>query len=293
MNTRRAVLEGFIDYAGLFPPAGLDMAATVRNYAAYQRRPDGWALGRLVVPVSRLAEFERELAALPDVDRLGTRWPVTALLGADVERELRVVAEFNERFVHGGPQVVSLEARAGAAGPAAGLRAAVPARLELFLELPLDDRLPTLVAEVGGADARAKIRTGGVNPGDIPSAEAVRRFLDLAASARVPFKATAGLHHPIRASMPLTYESGSPRATMFGYLNLVLAAAARWSGADDQTTRTLLTLEDPSTLTLDDDAVTWDGIRLTREMIAQARRGFVLAMGSCSFTEPLDEVARL
>lgn len=77
----RALLTGLIDYAGLFPPAGLSMAQVVANYASYQRRPDHWALGRLVVPVARLAEFEAALEALPEADRLGTRWPITAQIG--------------------------------------------------------------------------------------------------------------------------------------------------------------------------------------------------------------------
>lgn len=293
MSTRRAVLEGFIDYAGLFPPAGLGMGETVRNYAAYQRRPDSWALARLVVPVSRLAEFEQALDALPEVDRLGTRWPITALLGADPESELGTVTAFNERHVHGGPRVGSLEARIVSEGQVTTLRRAVPPQLELFVELPLGGDMPALVAAAKQEGARAKIRTGGVNPGDIPGPHAVLAFLERAADTRIPFKATAGLHHPVRGSMPLTYASGSARAIMFGYLNLVLAASALWQGLDGQTALALLTSEDPKTLRLGEDDVTWAGIRVSREAILEARREFVLAIGSCSFTEPLEEMAGL
>jgi hypothetical protein len=293
MNTRRAVLEGLIDYAGLFPPAGLAMSETVRNYAAYQRRPDRWALARLVVPVSRLGEFEQELHVLPEVDRLGTRWPITALLGAAPEPELGVVDAFNERHVHGGPRVVSLEARVASEAQVASLRRVVPSHLELFVELPLGGGMPTLVEAAKREGARAKIRTGGVNAGDIPEPEAVLAFLERARDIRIPFKATAGLHHPVRGSAPLTYAPGSARATMFGYLNLVLAATALWQGLDGRTALALLTSEDPKTLRLGEDEVTWASMRVSREAILEARREFVLAIGSCSFTEPLDEMAGL
>jgi hypothetical protein len=293
MNTHRAVLEGLIDYAGLFPPAGLTMGQTVRNYAAYQRRPDGWALGRLVVPVSRLGEFEQELLALPEVDRLGTRWPLTGLLGADWERELDVLDAFNERHVHGGPRVLSLEVRVASEAQVTALRRAVPSHLELFVELPLGGELPALVAAARREGARAKIRTGGVHPADIPEPQAVLAFLERAADIRLPFKATAGLHHPVRGSAPLTYAPGSARATMFGYLNLVLAAAAVWQGLDGRTALALLISEDAKTLRLGEDEVRWAAIRLSREAIVEARREFVLAIGSCSFTEPLEEVAGL
>jgi hypothetical protein len=291
MSTRRAVLEGLIDYAGLFPPAGLGMSDTVRNFAAYQRRPDSWALARLVVPVSRLAEFEQALDALPEVDRLGTRWPITALLGVALEPELGVVSAFNQRHVHGGPRVVSLEARVESEGQVTTLRSTVSPQLELFVELPLGGDMPALVAAVKREGARAKIRTGGVHPGDIPDPHAVLAFLERAAATRIPFKATAGLHHPVRGSVPLTYAPGSARATMFGYLNLVLAASALWQGLDGQTAFTLLTSEDPKTLRLGEDEVSWAAIHLSREAIVAARHEFVLAIGSCSFTEPLEELA--
>lgn len=59
MNSIRILLTKLIDYAGLFPPAGLAMAPAVSNYVAYRNGEYAWALGRFVLPVSRLSEFER------------------------------------------------------------------------------------------------------------------------------------------------------------------------------------------------------------------------------------------
>src|SRR5690348_12589971 len=57
MSAIRALLSDLIDYAGLFPPAGLDMASAVRNYNAYKNGEHSWALGRFVVPATRLDEL--------------------------------------------------------------------------------------------------------------------------------------------------------------------------------------------------------------------------------------------
>jgi hypothetical protein len=57
-DSMRALLSRLIDYAGLFPPAKLDMATTISNYARYREGDDAWMLGRLIVPASRLDEFE-------------------------------------------------------------------------------------------------------------------------------------------------------------------------------------------------------------------------------------------
>ena len=47
----RTLLSGLIDYAGLFPPAGLDMAEAAAQLRGVPRRPHAWALGRFIVPV--------------------------------------------------------------------------------------------------------------------------------------------------------------------------------------------------------------------------------------------------
>jgi hypothetical protein len=65
-------LNGLIDYAGLFPPAGLDMPTSARNYVSYRSGRYAWVLGRLIIPVARLIEFN---AALIEVAaRVGLRF---------------------------------------------------------------------------------------------------------------------------------------------------------------------------------------------------------------------------
>lgn len=286
----RAVLDGLIDYAGLFPPAGLSMPEAVRHFAACQRRDDAWALGRFVVPAARLDEFERALDSLPEADALGGRWPLTALLGTEPRADLDRVLGFNERHVHAGPEVEAVEARVSGRAAVGSIRGIMPSGLELYLELALDSSLPDMIDAVRGAGAYAKMRTGGVRPGEIPSPEAVLRFLQVAAQARVPFKATAGLHHPVRGLARLTYEAGSQCATLHGYLNVILSATVLWHGSPVDVAGRLLGTEGRANLTIGDAAIDWAGITVTAQEIAQARREFALAVGSCSFTEPVEEI---
>ena len=290
MRSARAVLHGLIDYAGLFPPAGLPMSEAVRNYASYQRRAEHWALGRFVTPVARLGEFVTALEALSEGERFGARWPIAALASADLAAEVTRVEAFNDRFVHGGPEVQSLEARVGSLEEIQAVGVTVPPRYEVYLELPLAESLPRLVEAVRGVGARAKIRTGGVKEADIPAPEAVLAFLVATAAARAPFKATAGLHHPVRGSTPLTYEAGSASAKAFGYLNVVLAATLLWHGRPPGDAFRLLVAEDRAGLVLSQDQIRWEGLEIRHDEIVRARREFALAVGSCSFTEPIEEI---
>ena len=66
----RTLVAGVVDYAGLFPPAGLDMPAAVRHYAECRVGDDAWMLGRFVVQAARLDEWESAVAALPHSEAL-------------------------------------------------------------------------------------------------------------------------------------------------------------------------------------------------------------------------------
>jgi hypothetical protein len=169
--------------------------------------------------------------------------------------------------------------------------------LAVYAELPLGDpaaALDGLLAAVRDAGARAKVRTGGVTASAFPDAADLVRFMDACRRAGVPFKATAGLHHPLRAEYRLTYEPDAPTGTMYGFLNVFLAAALLCAGASLPEAEAILTERDPAALRFDDGGVEWRGIRLTTDALRAAREaGAVVAFGSCSFREPVDDLRAL
>jgi hypothetical protein len=154
--------------------------------------------------------------------------------------------------------------------------------LPTYCEAPLD--------QVTGAFA--KVRTGGLTPEAIPSAEIIAAFLAYAAQHRIPFKATAGLHHPIRSWHPLTYAADSPRAIMHGFLNVFIAAAFAWYG-EDELLEEILKEEDPRAFEFGDDEMQWREHRLATAQIEIARREFAHSFGSCSFEEPVADLREL
>ncbi len=227
MDGMRALLEGVVDYAGLFPPAGLGMADAVRNYAEYRRGAARWMLGRFIVPVRRLDELAH--AAEPHLPRRPSddAWPLSALAGDDLASDVRAIGEFNcSHAAAAAPAAVvdTVELRAAAVGQIEEAARVMPEWLTGYVEVPLEPDPAPLIDAIGHAGLRAKARTGGVTPDAIPASALVARFLAACVRRRVPFKATAGLHHPVRAEHPLTYDADAPRALMHGYLNLFVAA---------------------------------------------------------------------
>ena len=93
-----------------------------------------------------------------------------------------------------------------------------------YFELPLGENLADLVSTLAIRGQCAKIRTGGLTADAFPSTAQIIRFTRTCLAANVPFKATAGLHHPIRCFKPLTYAPDAPSGMMHGFLNVSLAA---------------------------------------------------------------------
>ena len=139
----------------------------------------------------------------------------------------------------------------------------------------------------------AKVRTGGLTPDAIPMPGEIAEFLCEAARRRMPFKATAGLHHPIRAHRPLTYAADSPHAILHGFVNVFLAAVFAWHGIDRAAVIGVLHECDAESFDFSDHAVVWRGRSVTTEQIATARRDFAHSFGSCSFEEPIADLKAL
>ncbi|MGQ9897923.1 MAG: hypothetical protein ACUVR8_10275 [Acidobacteriota bacterium] len=275
----QALLQQLIDYAGLFPPAALPLPATMERYRHDRKSADAWMLGAFVLPADQVVAFQS--AALPETaseDR-PSQWPVSLLIGPN-------------EVPPAGVRVVSVEAKTNDPALVRRIVETWPTT-QVFIELDPTDEREVMWATLRELGAGAKIRTGGVTAEAFPTVETVANFILRAADWRVPFKATAGLHHPIRARHPLTYDSHSPQVLMHGFLNVFLAAAFAWHGMSPDNVERVLLEEDGSNFHFTDAGVDWHCQTLTTEAITEARQSFCRSYGSCSFDEPRADLRAL
>ncbi len=291
----RVFLDRIIDYAGLFPPASLDMMTSVNNYSTYLNARQRWALGRFVLPVARLDEFlnaQENVATDP--------WHLSGIISANIEADLVAVDEFNRKAP--GAVIDTIEVRVRDLDEVDLVRKNQPPSTAVFFEFApeqADEFLPIL-RHFGGC---AKLRTGGVVEEAFPSVENVAAFIVRCAEFGVPFKATAGLHHPLRCFHSLTYEPDSREGMMHGFLNLFTAAAIAWSAvrsgkaASRVVLATCLADRERANWHFGDDALTWGGeeepIQIDVACLRSMRSEFALSFGSCSFEEPLQDMHEL
>lgn len=245
----RALVENLFDYAGTFPPAGLDVQSAARNYEAYQRNEYAWMLRYMVISSADLEHVQ------PSLDG-----NLSVLAEKD---DARAAAIETKSEVQAGGKPVYWEVTPGVEGDLDRIKA---------------------------AGCFAKIRTGSVKPDGIPSTEAVAEFISECAQRKLAFKATAGLHHPIRAEYALTYEKDAPQAVMHGFLNVMVASAFAWHGELD--IEPILQETDAHKFEFGDE-LKWNGKALSAEEVKAARKDFMHAIGSCSFDEPVQELKAL
>ncbi len=297
MNTIRSLLAGIVDYAGLFPPAGLAMDAAVRNYAEYRAGDDREFLGRFVVPAARLDEFTAAARGLLERGAGSTPWHLSVLAGDDIPAARKAILDFNCSHRSdpelGNAVCDAVEIHAHSAADISAAVREFPASFRLFLEIALDPDPAFLLSAVARNSASAKIRTGGITEASFPSSSRIVRFIAICSGLDVPFKATAGLHHALRSTYPLTYEPQTECAMMFGYLNLFLAAAFIRKGMQETEAREVLEEQALDAFSFSDDGTSWRGRDLTASDLRATRSDLALSFGSCSFREPVDEARAL
>jgi hypothetical protein len=291
-NSIRALLSELIDYAGLFPPAGLSMPEAVINYATYHNSNYNWMLGRFVLPVEGLDEFLENSGDFFPGNAKGV-WKLSVLAGDDIQETIRKIKDFNNS--HASYVVCdALEIKAETAAQIEAAAEAIPDFLAAYFEIPINENLADLVTTLAIYQQRAKIRTGGTNQKAFPSVEQITRFMRTCLAANVPFKATAGLHHPIRCQKPLTYEKNAPTGMMHGFLNVFLAAGFLRQSFNPGLVQELLKDAWAENFTFDENGILWrQEYFLSTVQLEEMRQKNAISFGSCSFVEPIADLQEI
>jgi hypothetical protein len=323
----RALLAESIDYAGTFPPARLPLEEAVRNYARYRTEPDAWMLGRFVCPASRLEEIgplvDELFASSPpcrfSVVGRGTSSPLPPGEGPGVraagefrdnlQADLEAIRVFEKRRA-GRVVIEAIETRLPAefgspadvarlatvlSDDAALLAGTPPSRRAVFFETPLPangmDEVPHILAAFAQTQRPAigfKLRTGGLEASAFPNSAVVAAVIVGCRDRGIPWKATAGLHHP------LGRFDETIGAWTHGFLNVFLAAVlADVHPLDRNVVQTIVEDTRLDSFYFADDALGWKDLRASVEQIADARRRGLISFGSCSFDEPREELRAL
>jgi hypothetical protein len=261
--------RGLVDDAAIFPPGDVPIHDAT---AAFTARGEEWyadLVGSFVLRDTDLP-LVRGFAAPLSVVVTGGAGQVVGPLGAASRLGLRVA----------GLEIALRDPE----DPAANVRRVVAAVDQARGEGTIADDAPVSVEipgpasaawlaaadEVASAGHRLKLRLGHVDHDLVPDEDTVAAWIDAALDRETPFKATAGLHRAVRHDP----EGGGAH----GFLNVLVATQVLWDGGSVADATTALRERDGGALAAAD--------------ISSARRWFT-SFGSCSVTEPLDDLIAL
>jgi len=245
------------DDAAIFPPGNLPLADAITAHHAHRAAPYARLVGPLVVALT-------DLPGLIGAGQVDAPLDV-AVVVPDAAEAAAAIAQVGALV---GVRLVALEVtEAGVAD----LRAAIgePAGITVYVEVPRDERRAAVIAALAGTSYRAKLRTGGTRAEAYPDEAELAAAVVALARAGVRFKATAGLHHALRNTDPVTgFEQ-------HGFLNLLAATDTALGGADVAAVAAVLAERDAHRVLLPDGAV------------------LLCSVGTCSIDEPVAELTSL
>ncbi len=229
----------FLDDAAIFPPGNMAMDDAVRAHLARRGTPNGEYVGPFICSAARLDELSAtlghghlDLALVATVDEFNA-----VASGLAAQQNLTLTA-------------VELK------GPVTALPT-TPNGLRVYVERTWHESLD--VPE----GAMLKLRCGGPDTRDTPSACQLGDAIEHCVERDLPFKLTAGLHHAVRTERDL------------GFLNILAAVNAAIDGSDPVPT---LLESDPAALKVSNP---------------EAVRRLFRSIGTCSIDEPLDDLRTL
>lgn len=271
LSTVGAGLRGLVDDAAIFPPGDAPLAQAAADHQARRSEPHADLVGTFVARDTDLPDLKATPLAL-SVVVTGGAGHIGGL--ATLARRLHIAVEGVEIALRDLDDLPGNARRVAAAVDAARTEGQLDDHVPVHVELPGHASEHAWLAaadEVAAAEFRLKLRTGGLDASAYPSAATLAGWIDAALDRETPFKCTAGLHRAVR-------HTGADGFEHHGFLNLLVATRQAWDGAGRD--EVIATLEERS------------GDALDTTELERARRWFT-SFGSCSVSEPLDDLITL
>ncbi len=283
----KGLLKGSVDYAGLFEPASLQPSPALDEFRYWRGQDFGFTVGRFCCLAGRLSEL---LPLLREGDGLSI---------AAIGKRTTTPDEWDKAREQEAEAMTAFQVAAEGAAEIGAYEVFVPnqellkdlegfSSVDVFAELPWREGMTDTVAATSEMDWLAlKARTGGTKPGSVPSGSDLASFIWNCMSLEIPFKLTAGLHHPLPN---VNAETGDHQ---HGFVNVFTAAALAY--AEEVPAGELvsvLSASDPSEWSFGDAGLSFRGHEVGLDDLEAVREIFA-GFGSCSVQEPRDDLEAL
>ncbi|MCX7877289.1 MAG: hypothetical protein N2510_01460 [Ignavibacteria bacterium] len=301
--------DKLIDYAGMFPPASLSLTDAVNNYTEYLNGKYSWMLNRFIVPAKSLKEFQAK-------DSMQDGYNLSVILSGgstesefrkSIQNDIKLLADFKNSVQD--IKISSLEALLPSdliidekrddlldflIDISSELERGLNDEIPLFLEAGINDGYEGIILNVTEAIASLnksygfKLRTGGLKPENIPSPAVIAYAILSSIEFGIPMKCTAGLHHPVR-----NYDKDL-KTIVHGFFNVFISGIMAYAlNISEEEIVSIINEEDVNEFQFTENYLKWKDYEVTLQHIREGRENLMVSFGSCSFTEPVEDLIKL
>lgn len=295
LDARTAAFAALIDYAGLFPPASLSMTEAVTEYRRIRAEEQHWVAGRFLCRASQLTELAATATAtFPSGE---PPWEVGVIFdgmpGESGAESIDFQAEMEPVMTIAAAEAKLTEPTSTVLAPLLDAMFSIAHDMVVFIEVDTDASITQQVSLVSEALRRrrrvggAKLRCGGITPDMFPTPAQVAEFVIACTNEQLPFKATAGLHEPIR------HIDARLDVARHGFLNILMAAALAEAGSDPTTIEEVIADTHVDNFSVSAAFASWLGNEIPGSALRRVRKSGFISYGSCDFDEPIDALFAL
>ncbi len=306
----KELMSGLIDYAGLFPPASLPLDKAIAEYLYYKKSEYSFPVSRFVVPASSVENL-KSICKEHNVKNINLS-VLLPEMGFDEKNEKNIFLAIDElsNIIKSNPfiEVSSYEIK-------------LPKNLSVDTKENLLQSLTKIISKVNKVNESSviffepfvlddnwknnidiacdvilqnkektgfKLRTGGVTKDAFPHTDIVAYAIKKCSELKIKFKATAGLHHPLR------HYNTTVNSKMHGFFNVFLGflIAEKYSPTLEKI-KGIINTESPDKFNFSDDFITFESFVLSLSDIKKIKASYQLSYGSCSIDEPIDDLKTL
>lgn len=306
----KELLSGLIDYAGLFPPASLHIDKAIAEYLFYKKFEYKDIVSRFVVPVSSVENLKlickehnvKNISLSVILPEMGSDEKSEKIISKSIQDLSNIIKSNNFIEVSSFEIKLPKNLTAETKDDITQLSKKIISQINLLNESSriffepyvLDDNWKNnidIACDIisGNKDKSGfKLRTGGVTKDAFPHTDILAYSIKKCSDLKIKFKATAGLHHPLR------HYNSSVKTKMHGFLNVFIGflIAGKYNPGLEVLKR-IINSESPEKFNFTDDFITYGNYALSLKDIKKIKESFMLSYGSCSIDEPIDDLKTL
>lgn len=303
-----------IDYAGLFPPAKLELEEAFKNYIEYKNSDYKWILSRFICPANQLSNLENLIKKNCIVNNdinfsvLGRSGYNTIDFKKNLDEDLYYWKGFSSNSsginhtnlfeVKLPDELITLHDQKKNSELIdyifESVERQIPHPVFIFFEVHSGSEWKKNICGLiegikihndKNNNSGFKFRTGGIEPNSFPTPGQIAFCIRECVDREIPMKCTAGLHHPFRR-----YDKNI-NVMMHGFINVFAAGIiALRHNITDTGLENILSDEDHNNFIFKEDYFSWKDWKVSIADIEFARKELMISFGSCSFDEPINDL---